>query len=396
MSDPSEVVYGDLTFTDTHPALTSAIAALRGLHTPAVEHARILELGCGTGFNLLAIAESLPSATCTGIDLSPSHIRRASETATAIGARNVEFHCLSIADYHPPANSFDYIIAHGLYSWVPPAIRESILSLIRHALAPNGLAYVSYNTLPGWHVRSIIRDGLRFFSHTPSPRRSFDLLTQSLLTPNSIYAQALNAEWADVNQQPDYYLAHEYLVPNCEPFYFSAFNAAAAAHGLQFLAEARFFTNSFAQNENTLAHLDRPGDDLIRREQHLDWLVGRYFRQSLLCHAEIPLLDDPDQSTILDRTIALTAESSDDPFTQQLIDQLAPVTVLPAAELDLPGPLLVPLLWNGWRAELWQVRTDTPAIQPGAALSPLARLQAAAGPTYTNPLHRPQKIGVRH
>ncbi len=396
MSAPEEVVYGDLTFTDTHPALIAALAALRGLQAPPVENARILELGCGTGFNLLAIAESLPNARCTGIDISSSHIQRASEVATAIGARNVDFHCLSIADYHPPANSFDYIIAHGLYSWVPPAIREAVLSLIRHSLSPNGLAYVSYNTLPGWHVRNIIRDGLRFFSHTPSPRRSFDLLSQSLLNPNNIYSQALSAEWADVKQQPNYYLAHEYLVPNCEPFFFTDFTRAATDHQLQFVAEARFFANSFAQNENTLAHLERPGDDLIRREQHLDWLIGRYFRQSLLCHAEVGLFEEPDQTSILERTIALTAESSDDPFTQQLIDQLTPTTVLPAADLDLPGPLLVPVLWAGWRAGLWQVRTDSPVLPPGAPLSPLASLQAATGPTYTDPLHRTQKIGVRH
>lgn len=389
MVDPTAINYGDVTFTDTHPALTSAVARLRGLQTTPVDSARILELGCGTGFNLMAIAESLPDARCVGIDLSAAHIQRANEVAARTRATNVEFHCVSIDEFQPEPGSFDYIIVHGVYSWVPPAIRDAIFSLVRQALVPNGLAFVSYNTFPGWHTRSIVRDGLRFFAQSPNPRESLELLTHSLVRPKSIYAQALAGEWADASQQPDYYLYHEHLVTYCNPFYVTDFVRDAEKHQLQFVAEARFFTNSFAQPEELAAHLDQPGYDLIRREQHLDWLVGRYFRSTLLCHAQIPLHPEPDQETLLAHTVARTSESSGDDLCQQILDQLAPTVALPASEIDLPGPLLIPVLWAGWQQHLWQIRTDVPVLGSSATIAgPLARVQAAEGPTCTDRLHR--------
>lgn len=388
MSASAEVAYGDLTFTETHPTLTSALAALRGLQPPPVETARILELGCGTGFNLLAIAQSLPAARCTGIDYSPVHIQRATATAAAIHATNVEFHTLSIDAFHPPPHSFDYIIAHGVYSWVPPRIREAILALCQHALSPNGIAYISYNTYPGWHLRSLIRDGLRFFAHTPNAVRSMDLLNEGLINPKSVYAHALSVEWDDARRQPGYYLAHEYLVPDCQPFFFADFMRDAAAHDLQFLAESRFQTNAFAQPEHIEAHLEPSGPDLIRREQHLDWLAGRYFRQTLLCHAGANLYPEPDQTAVLDLTVIRAAESSEDLFCQQILDQISPSPSLPASQLELPEPFLAPVLWSGWRAGLWDLRTPTAALPCSPTPLPLACIEATDGPVCTNRFHR--------
>ena len=389
MLEPGEISYGDLTFQDSHPGIISAIATVAGLTPPAVENCRVLELGCGTGFNSLAMSVSIPGGHFTGIDYSPAHIRRANEVATAIGAKNVEFHCISIDDFQSAPGSFDYIVAHGVYSWVPAATRDAILAIVRHSLSPHGLAYISYNTHPGWHLRSLVRDSLRYF---PNPRQSLDQLTHSFINPDSAYARALRSEWDDARQQPDYYLAHEYLVPNCDPLYFHEFVSHAGRHQLQFTGEARFFANSFAQTEAVQGQLENAGANLIQHEQHLDWLVGRYFRQTLLRHAGLPLIRTPDPQSILEMNIALNAEKPSavsDEMYLGVIQQLQRAAVVPAHEIELagmPSPVVAAVLWSGWRDDLWTVRTDNPAITSIAC--PLARCQAAAGPDCTNRLHR--------
>lgn len=395
MLAPGEMSYGDLTFEATHPGNIAAIASLVGLKPANVEECRVLELGCGTGFNLLAMGLSLPGGHFTGIDYDPIHIRRANEVAAAIGARNVEFHCLSIADFQCPPASFDYVIAHGVYAWVPPAIRDSMLALTRHSLATNGIAYISYNTYPGWHLRSLLRDSLRTF---PNPRQALDELTGSLINPDSLYARALSSEWALTRQEPDYYITHEYLVPHSEPLYFHDFAAKAREHQLQFAAEANFFANSFAQPEDVQTKLVPAGAGLIEREQYLDWLVGRYFRQTLLCHANLAIETAPDPEAILGLNIALNSETpsaSADEMFQEVIRQLQPGSAIPAHQIDLsgmPAEFVAAVLWSGWRDGLWAFRagvpSTTPIISAKPIACPLARYQAAAGATCTNRHHR--------
>jgi len=389
MREPGEISYGDLTFQDSHPGVISAIASITGLTPPAVDNCRVLELGCGTGFNLLAMSVSIPGGRFTGIDYSPAHISRANEAATAIGAKNVEFHCLSIDDFESPPGSFDYIVAHGVYSWVPSATRDAILAIIHRCLSPHGLAYISYNTLPGGHLRSLVRDSLRYF---PNRREALDLLTHSFIKPDSAYARALRAEWDDARQTPDYYLVHEYLVPDRDALYFHEFVSHAGRHQLQFAGEPRFFANSFAQSETVQSQLENAGADIIQREQYLDWLVGRYFRQTLLCHAGLPSPGTPGPESILDLNIALNAEKTSavsDEMYLGVIQQLQRAAVVPAHEIEIagmPSPFVAAVLWSGWRDDLWTVRTDNPAIGPIPC--PLASFQAAAGPDCTNRLHR--------
>jgi len=394
MFEPGDISYGDLTFQDSHPGVIAAIASLVGLTPPAVETCRVLELGCGTGFNILAMSQSIPGGRFTGIDYSPAHIDRANAAAKTIGARNVEFLCASIDDFEASPGAFDFIIAHGVYSWVPPATRDAILALIQRTLTPNGVAYISYNTHPGWHLRNLVRDGLRYCNTAVDPREALDQLTHSLVNPESPYGRALQAEWSSARIEPDYYLAHEFLVPNCDPLYFREFSRHLNTRQLQFAAEARFFSNAFAQVDTIK---DQLGADPLRREQHLDWLTGRYFRQSLICHASLPLIADPDPFSVLDLNVAST---TDDP--SEITDDLYLTIwsqlngVVPAKSLDLPGmpdAFLAAVLWSGWRDRVWALRTGTPASTPRVSAHPvacpLARLQAAAGPKCTNRHHRP-------
>ncbi len=435
-----QLLYGDLTFHDSHPASLHAAASLLGLTPPPPESARVLELGCGTGFNLIAMALSLPGAHFTGVDLNAAQIDRARHVAATTGAANVEFHAISLADFPAPPASFDYVIAHGLYSWIPAPIRDALLALTSRCLSPHGIAYVSYNTYPGWRLRTLLRDAFDFVldpaqplvPQLPAARASLDLLTQSLLQPDSHYAHSLRDEWSAIRTEPDYYVAHEYCADENYALYFAEFTRHAAANHLQFVAEAYLFANSFAQNSDTLAALDQfaPADRL-RRESTLDWLVGRTFRQSILTHAALPLLSDPALEPILSWYLvpcvdiveqlpdALRVRRRDGKEVEisspaaievllllhQFSEPAAPANsfesaVLTAIDLngleDQTASLFLTALWNGWRAGIWTFRATLPHFAPAVSATPtacpLARLQAANGADATNRFHRPVRL----
>ncbi|MBA3531908.1 MAG: class I SAM-dependent methyltransferase, partial [Ardenticatenales bacterium] len=148
--------------TYVHVDGMATIAALQGLRPAPVAACRVLELGCGSGSNLIAMAYGLPESRFLGIDLSAQQSADGQATVAELGLPNVEIRQGDILAVDDSFGPFDYIIAHGVYSWVPPVVREKVLSICRERLAPQGIAYVSYNVFPGWHPLLIIREMLRY------------------------------------------------------------------------------------------------------------------------------------------------------------------------------------------------------------------------------------------
>ena len=132
----------------THPARIAAIARLLGHRRMPVETARVLELGCGEGMNLLPLAERFPEGRFVGVDFSPRQIATAESARSAAGLDNATLICHDLREYEPEAEQFDYVIAHGVYSWVPDEVKERLLQVCRAALVPGGIAYISYNVHP--------------------------------------------------------------------------------------------------------------------------------------------------------------------------------------------------------------------------------------------------------
>src|SRR3954467_8219921 len=139
------------------PDRLATMARLFGLDAPPLETCRVLELGCGEGGNLIPAAFSLPQASFRAIDLSPSAVATAAATARDLQLTNIDVQPMDIRDFPVDAGAFDYIIAHGVYSWLPPDVRERLLGICRDHLAANGVAYVSFNTYPGHRLREIAR-----------------------------------------------------------------------------------------------------------------------------------------------------------------------------------------------------------------------------------------------
>lgn len=292
-----EVPYVGLPFLHSHPDNLSTIATLFGMQPPAVEVARVLELGCGTGGNLIPMALTLPGARFVGIDLSPRQIDMAQNVVQSLGLTNIEFQARDLMEIGAELGNFDYVIAHGIYSWVPAPVQERILQLCKELLSPHGVAYISYNTYPGWHARGMVRDMLNYHVRNiddPAARareaRSFlQFLATSVQNPKSPYAYLLLEEQQTLAKQGDHYLLHEHLELENHPLYFHEFAARAATMGLQFIGEAEFGDLAGHLKPEVRTVLERYSADLIEREQYLDFLRDRTFRKTLLCHADVPL-----------------------------------------------------------------------------------------------------------
>ncbi len=171
-TDYDEVEYPGFAFPQTRPDRLSSVARLLGLRSERVDGSRVLELGCGDGTNLLAMAIIRPGSDFVGIDTSSRAIATAHALSSASGISNTEFHQVAVEDLQPELGRFDYIVAHGLYSWVAPSARDALLARCRELLAPNGVAYVSYNAYPGSFLHDMAHEILEYQSRESVTREN--------------------------------------------------------------------------------------------------------------------------------------------------------------------------------------------------------------------------------
>ena len=296
-----EVPYSAKPFYDTHPDHLAAIGTLYGLEPPTVDGCRVLELGCANGANLLPMAVALPDSTFVGVDLSSRQVEDGLETLQRLGVKNAQLRAMSILDIDESLGQYDYIICHGVFSWVPPEVQDKILDIASKNLVPGGLAYVSYNTFPGWHIRAIAREMLKFHVRnetTLSKRLNraqafLEFIVASLPNSQTPYGQLLKDEIQLLHETDASYLAHEHLEQFNQPMYFSEFMERASKHRLQFVSEARFSTTMGRLSPEALAQVQQFADDRIALEQYLDFFQQRTFRRSILCQQGLRVEDSP-------------------------------------------------------------------------------------------------------
>ena len=300
---PAANTYDELPFPvqslpQSRPDRMAAVAALFGLESPPADRCRVLELGCAAGGNLIPMADRHPECTFVGIDYSQVQVAAGQRIIEEAALANIELLPMDIADVGEGLGTFDYIVAHGLLSWVDPRMQERILEICASRLNPRGVAYVSYNTLPGWHHRGTIRELVcRCAPPDGSPqhrvtegRKLLQLLTSTMALQPSPHGSLLATEIDQAARQPDGYLFHDYFEADNYPLYFHEFVSRATRHGLQYLGEsvtATMFVSNFGPRIEELVM--RLSDDVVSAEQHLDVLRNRPFRQTLLCHQEIAL-----------------------------------------------------------------------------------------------------------
>lgn len=292
-----QVPYLSLAHVQTHPDRLATIATLFGLQTAPVEKCRVLELGCSDGTNLIAMAHELRQSEFFGIDSAGRAIAQGKQTIDDLSLDNVSLQQVDLMEFAADDVAFDYIIAHGVYSWVPDPVRDRILAICSECLSANGIAYVSYNTYPGGHIRDMVREMMLFHVRGASDvgqkitqgRALLKFLASSKKEPD-LYRQLLQKELEHAIEYSDAAFYHDDLNPLTRPIYFHQFVEHAAAHGLQFLGDAMFNEMQPEEYEpvvmTALRELD---DDVLAREQYLDFLMCRRFRRTLLCRREVSL-----------------------------------------------------------------------------------------------------------
>ena len=245
-----EFPYPSQPFRDTHPDHLAVVATLLGLRSARADRCRVLELGCASGGNLIPLAYTYPDSTFLGIDLSVEQIRQGEELRAALGLTNVELRALNLLEVDDQFGTFDFIICHGVYSWVPAAVQDRILEICTRRLAPDGIGFVSYNTFPGWHMRGMIRAmmGLhdRRFRDRPAAERVAEartllaFLAAAVPQEDAPYSLLLRQHLDQLSACTDPYLFHEHLEECNEPAYFIEFCERLAAKGLRYLGESEF------------------------------------------------------------------------------------------------------------------------------------------------------------
>ena len=402
-----------------HPNRAAAVAAFFGLHAAPPRRARVLDIGCATGTHLIPMAYQFPEASFVGFDYSPAQIKLARATADALGLRNVDLHVRDLARPADDLGTFDYIIAHGIYSWIPAGLRPRLLELCQRHLSPHGIALIDYNVLPGWHFKQILRDIMSLDAAgdlgaaATGSLELLDFVGENLLAPGTPYGQAVGQlqKWA--RPQAVHYLAHEFAAPVNDPVLFTAFAAEARAAGLEPAGDMQIGTalppQVAARIAPRLAALSN--GDVIRREQIMDFLRGREFRRTLLVHKGVWFAGEPQPEAAAElffstaarpegvgtyRTPDGAALRTGDARIVRVMDALcrAAPGAVPFADLATRtgeqaaalGELLLRLAVGG----IIQPMAEAPAIATAAGecprASPIARLEAQRGRTVVTTL----------
>jgi SAM-dependent methyltransferase len=416
----------------THPDRLATLATLFGLRPAPPQRCRVLELGCGDGGNLIPMALGLPDANFVGVDAAPKAIARGQGVVAELGLENVTLEARAIEELAPAACGFDYVIAHGVYSWVPAVVRDGLLAVCREALGDAGVAYVSYNALPGGRLRQALRDMLVFHTAELSDARERVAQARALLRFLLEGASGEHGFGALMRDQAERMLArsdatllHDELAEVNDAVYFHQFAAHAVRHGLQYLAEADFFEMQIGAASDPAAQALLGIEDPVRREQYLDFLKARMFRQTLLCRAEVAIDRTPHPEVLERLAVSTQAQPRGEPgpdggqaFTGPtgstlttdhpvVIDALKrAATAWPAAlwVRDVLGPQATPddrralcdALLRSYAANLVTLHVDPPrpTTTPGEAprASALARHQALGGQMVTNLRHASVRI----
>ncbi|MBN1947171.1 MAG: class I SAM-dependent methyltransferase [Bradymonadales bacterium] len=310
---PEATSYDQLLYTTyahhrSHPDRLATIGRLYGLQPPAVERCRVLELGCGSGGNLIPMAADLSESRFVGVDLSQRSIDLGNQAIADLGLDNIELKCRDIGAIAADLGSFDYILCHGLYSWVEAPLRERILEICAQQLSEQGIAFISYNTYPGWSQHEMLRQMLRYhtakISHPANrvtlARQFLDALGSVARDESDLRAPFLRQELSHLESVEDSYLYHEYLLDNNQPVFLYQFVQQAGDHGLQYLGDAVPETMYPGNQQEPCLGFMLRSRDVVEAQQYQDFFTNCRFRYSLLCRQGLQIKLDLAPQIILD------------------------------------------------------------------------------------------------
>ncbi len=421
-----QVSYPTQAHAQTHPDRLATMATLFGMKPAPVENCRVLEIGCGNGWNLIPMAYGLPNSEFLGIDLAADPIAHGNEAIQALHLPNIRLAAQDLMEFDGHGQ-FDYIITHGLYAWVPEPVRDRILAVTKAHLAPQGVGFISYNANPGGRIRQLVREMMLFHSggiSDPNQKVQQGIAFLDFLancrTDQDPWLALARAELEKLTERVPGVVIHDEFSDVYEPVYFNEFVGHAGRHGLQYVSEAIFpemHAGSLpAATQQRLRELS--GGDFLAYEQYLDFAKFRKFRQTLLCHAGVALERvpkpesfralhvsspvyriDPEPGAAPDverfQGFGGASASTNNPMIKSVLGKLIDVFPLSASFQDLLAfadeSTLADLLLKLYGARLAEFHSHRPPIAaaPGERpkASAVARYQAGIGKYVTTLRH---------
>lgn len=309
MAEPSEISdiknsYDDLmyesgAFPQTAINNLEARARLMGLQPAPAANAKVLELGCSMGGNIITQALYYPDAEFVGIDLSGRQVAQGNAIIEKMGLKNVRLEEKDILTVDESFGKFDYIIVHGIWSWVPDAVKDKIFSICRNNLTEHGIAYISYNVYPGWKRQEQLRE-IMYFAGRDVLEEPLEARTRKGLDALKALAEILENDkglggggklpaMQKILNHNFYYIAHEYMEAFNDPIYVNGFIEWANRHRLAYIGDTDLHASfvSWMAEHTRERILALAGDDYIAKEFYSDILSDRQFRRSLLCREEV-------------------------------------------------------------------------------------------------------------
>ncbi|HFC6359539.1 TPA: methyltransferase regulatory domain-containing protein [Neisseria lactamica] len=309
MAEPSEISdiknsYDDLmyesgAFPQTAINNLEARARLMGLQPAPAANAKVLELGCSMGGNIITQALYYPDAEFVGIDLSGRQVTQGNAIIEKMGLKNVHLEEKDILTIDESFGKFDYIIVHGIWSWVPDAVKDKIFSICRNNLTEHGIAYISYNVYPGWKRQEQLRE-IMYFAGRDVLEEPLEARTRKGLDALKALAEILENDKGlggggklpaiqKILNHNFYYIAHEYMEAFNDPIYVNGFIEWANRHRLAYIGDTDLHVSfvSWMAEHTRERILALAGGDYIAKEFYSDILSDRQFRRSLLCREEV-------------------------------------------------------------------------------------------------------------
>lgn len=302
-TEQAKEIYADLGYLSQPFPYASApflesYARLLGLSPAPANTARILEVGSSYGGNLISQALFYPQATFTGIEIAPTQVSVGKTYIDQLGITNLNLLEGDVNESHDHLGTYDYIIAHGFYSWVDEDTKDNFLRLCKEHLAENGILYMSYNTYPGWHKMDSVRALLEFankdidtLNHREKVRHGKTVASKlgalmleydTVKNQQTSFLQSLR----QTLQKQDCYVGHDHLEPVNTPVYFHQCMDHMAEHGFTYLCDCDLnlsFPTVYDETLRTQLQVLAPHDPLAR-EQYIDFMLNTAFRKSLFTH----------------------------------------------------------------------------------------------------------------
>jgi len=294
-------LYNDIFFEsrpspERHVLTLSTLAFLNGLSTPPASESRVLEIGCSTGGNLIPMACAFPEASFLGIDISSSQIKSACKKVSTLELKNIRFIEGDVRQEEPLEGNFDYIICHGMLTWVDPGIQDALLAFIAKNLTPEGVCYLSFNSQPGWRTRQIIWNALApvrsmicsVQEKTARAKALLRSMSAMLIDTHRPYGIQLKEEIDRNLERSNAFFAHEILNPFCSALTLSELRALLKNYQLHYLCDAEPFRSpgvwaAFPELEQEFnKNIAAPPCQNVNPEQMADFLFPQSFRGAII------------------------------------------------------------------------------------------------------------------